>query len=158
MPTPLALGVGGAQRDDVRVIGRAPGATPDTSRLKLAAVTTTIKPPACPFPHTGDTAGIDRVVHRVVAMYEPIESISFNVFDYGNQHEWKAAKQQFYADNEDIKEATRELIDTSFRKLRSAEGACELLQSFKSIKSKGAIQKQVGLGRRAQAGYARREG
>nr|Q9SMH3.1 RecName: Full=Dynein-1-alpha heavy chain, flagellar inner arm I1 complex; AltName: Full=1-alpha DHC; AltName: Full=Dynein-1, subspecies f [Chlamydomonas reinhardtii]CAB56598.1 1-alpha dynein heavy chain [Chlamydomonas reinhardtii] len=92
---------------------------------------------------TGDTAGIDRVVHRVVAMYEPIESISFNVFDYGNQHEWKAAKQQFYADNEDIKEATRELIDTSFRKLRSAEGACELLQSFKSIKSKGAIQKQV---------------
>ncbi|PNH08033.1 Dynein-1-alpha heavy chain, flagellar inner arm I1 complex [Tetrabaena socialis] len=92
---------------------------------------------------TGDTAGIDRVVHRVVAMYEPIESISFNVFDYGNAHEWKAAKTQFFADNEDIKAATRELIDTSFRKLRSAEGACELLQSFKSIKSKGAIQKQV---------------
>lgn len=39
--------------------------------------------------------------------------------------------------------ATRELIDTSFRKLRSAEGACELLQNFKRIKSKGAIQKQV---------------
>ncbi|KAF5830619.1 hypothetical protein DUNSADRAFT_14266 [Dunaliella salina] len=39
--------------------------------------------------------------------------------------------------------ATRELIDTSFRKLRSAEGACELLQNFKHIKSKGAIQKQV---------------
>ena len=52
-------------------------------------------------------------------------------------------KASFYADNEDIKNATRELIDTSFRKLRSAEGACELLQSFKSIKSKGAIQKQV---------------
>lgn len=94
--------------------------------------------------HVGDTAGIDRVVHRVVAMYEPIESIAFNVFDYGNSHEWKMAKAQFYADNEDIKAATRELIDTSFRKLRSAEGACELLQSFKSIKSKGAIQKQVG--------------
>ncbi|KXZ49756.1 DHC2 protein [Gonium pectorale] len=92
---------------------------------------------------TGDTAGIDRVVHRVVAMYEPIETIPFNVFDYGNAHEWKAAKAQFYSDNEDIKAATRELIDTSFRKLRSAEGACELLQSFKSIKSKGAIQKQV---------------
>ncbi|GLI59150.1 hypothetical protein VaNZ11_000978 [Volvox africanus] len=92
---------------------------------------------------TGDTAGIDRVVHRVVAMYEPIETIAFNVFDFANGHEWKAAKAQFYSDNEDIKAATRELIDTSFRKLRSAEGACELLQSFKSIKSKGAIQKQV---------------
>ena len=44
-------------------------------------------------------------------------------------------KAAFYGDNEDIKSATRELIDTSFRKLRSAEGACELLQSFKSIKS-----------------------
>jgi len=42
-----------------------------------------------------------------------------------------------------LQSATRELIDTSFRKLRSAEGACELLQNFKHIKSKGAIQKQV---------------
>lgn len=42
-----------------------------------------------------------------------------------------------------LQSATRELIDTSFRKLRSAEGACELLQNFKRIKSKGAIQKQV---------------
>ncbi len=61
----------------------------------------------------------------------------------GNASEWKAVKASFYADNEDIKSATRELIDTSFRKLRSAEGACELLQNFKSIKSQGAIQKQV---------------
>lgn len=37
----------------------------------------------------------------------------------------------------------RELIDTSFRKLRSAEAAFELLQNFKSIKSKGAIQRQM---------------
>ena len=57
--------------------------------------------------------------------------------------EWKAKKATFYQENEDMKNATRELIDTSFRKLRSAEGACDLLQSFKSIKSKGAIQKQV---------------
>ncbi|MEW5308429.1 MAG: hypothetical protein WDW38_000392 [Sanguina aurantia] len=92
---------------------------------------------------TGDTAGIDRVVHRVVAMYEPIETVSFNLFDFGNTGDWKAAKANFYSDNEDIKAATRELIDTSFRKLRSAESACQLLQNFKSIKSKGAIQKQV---------------
>jgi hypothetical protein len=37
----------------------------------------------------------------------------------------------------------RELIDTSFRKLRSAEGAFELLSNFKSIKSRGAIQQQM---------------
>lgn len=39
--------------------------------------------------------------------------------------------------------ATRELIDTSFRKLRSAEGAFELFLSFKKIQSKGAIQQQM---------------
>jgi len=92
---------------------------------------------------TGDTVGIDRVVHRVVAMYEPIESISFSVFDPENAQDWATAKATFFADNEDIKNATRDLIDSSFRKLRSAEAACELLQSFKSIKSRGAIQKQV---------------
>ena len=37
----------------------------------------------------------------------------------------------------------RELIDTSFRKLRSAEGAFELLASFRSIESRGAIQAQM---------------
>ena len=38
---------------------------------------------------------------------------------------------------------TRELIDTSFRKLRSAEGAFELFLNFKKIQSKGAIQQQM---------------
>jgi hypothetical protein len=37
----------------------------------------------------------------------------------------------------------RELIDTSFRKLRSAEGAFELLSNFRSIESRGAIQQQM---------------
>ncbi|KAL6757976.1 dynein heavy chain, N-terminal region 1-domain-containing protein, partial [Haematococcus lacustris] len=92
---------------------------------------------------TGDMQGIDRVILRVKAMYEPVEQVSFPIFEYANNVEWKAVKAAFYADNEDIKAATRELIDTSFRKLRSAEGACDLLQNFKSIKSKGAIQKQV---------------
>lgn len=52
---------------------------------------------------TGDMQGIDRVMMRVKAMYEPIEAISFNVFDYGNNTEWKAVKATFYSDNEDIK-------------------------------------------------------
>ena len=34
---------------------------------------------------TGDMQGIDRVVQRVKAMYDPIEAVMFNVFDYGGQ-------------------------------------------------------------------------
>jgi hypothetical protein len=29
--------------------------------------------------------GIDRVVQRVKAMYEPVEVVGFNVFDYGEE-------------------------------------------------------------------------
>jgi hypothetical protein len=52
--------------------------------------------------------GIDRVMQRVKAMYEPIEQVQItfhptSLFDIANANEWKAAKAAFYADNEDIK-------------------------------------------------------
>lgn len=52
--------------------------------------------------------GIDRVMMRVKAMYEPIEQVQTNfhptsLFDIASSNEWKAAKAAFYADNEDIK-------------------------------------------------------
>lgn len=61
-------------------------------------------------------------------MVEPVETAMFNAFDQAHAPQWKALRAHFYADNEKVKAATRELIDTSFRKLRSAEGAFELLQ------------------------------
>lgn len=61
-------------------------------------------------------------------LVEPVETAMFNPFDQAHAPQWKALKAHFYADNEKVKAATRELIDTSFRKLRSAEGAFELLQ------------------------------
>uniref|UniRef100_A0A383W4S5 Dynein-1, subspecies f n=1 Tax=Tetradesmus obliquus TaxID=3088 RepID=A0A383W4S5_TETOB len=92
---------------------------------------------------TGDTKGIDDVIEHVQLMVEPVETAMFDVFDQVHAPQWKALRAHFYADNEKVKAATRELIDTSFRKLRSAEGAFELLQNFKSIKSRGAIQQQM---------------
>lgn len=76
----------------------------------------------------GDTKGIDDVIERVQAMVEPLEGAVFDVFDAAHAPQWRALRARFGADNEDVKAATRELIDTSFRKLRSAEGAFELLQ------------------------------
>jgi len=51
--------------------------------------------------------GIDRVMQRVKAMYEPIEQTVYNVFAYDNAPEWKGAKADFYANNEDIKVRVR---------------------------------------------------
>lgn len=61
-------------------------------------------------------------------MVEPVETAMFDAFDQAHAPQWRALRAHFYADNEKVKAATRELIDTSFRKLRGAEGAFELLQ------------------------------
>lgn len=76
----------------------------------------------------GDTKGIDDVMERVQLMVEPVETAMFDMFDQAHAMQWKSLRARFYTDNEEVKAATRDLIDTSFRKLRSAEGAFELLQ------------------------------
>jgi dynein heavy chain len=76
----------------------------------------------------GDTKGIDDVIERVQLIVEPVETVMFDVFEQAHAPQWRALRTRFFADNEEVKAATRELIDTSFRKLRSAEGAFDLLQ------------------------------
>ncbi|KAK3281453.1 hypothetical protein CYMTET_10756, partial [Cymbomonas tetramitiformis] len=92
---------------------------------------------------TGDSLGIDEVIQRVAAMVEPIENLAFDAFDKRYSSQWQGVDAKFTTDKEQIERATRAFIDTSFKKLRSAEGAFELLQNFKSIKSEGAINRQM---------------
>lgn len=91
-------------------------------QLASAAVCTRYAMPA------GDTKGIDDVIERVQLIVEPVETVMFDLFDQAHAPQWRALRARFFADNEEVKAATRELIDTSFRKLRSAEGAFELFQ------------------------------
>jgi dynein heavy chain len=42
-----------------------------------------------------------------------------------------------------IEEMAKQFIDASFKKLRSAEGAFDLLQNIKNIKSRESINKQL---------------
>ena len=92
---------------------------------------------------TGDAQGIDEVIQRVNAMVDPIQNLTFDVFDKSSMAKWAEVSAKFGQDKEQIERATRAFIDTSFKKLRSAEGALDLLQSFKSIKSEGAIGRQM---------------
>lgn len=87
--------------------------------------------------------GIDEVIANVNAMLQNVKSTDFNIFDKDLSLEWSRVVAEFKHNNELVNSATRDLIDTSFRKLRSAEGAFELLQNFKSIESKGAIKEQM---------------
>lgn len=92
---------------------------------------------------TGDNHGVDKVKESVKAMVAPLQVLEFDVFDDGHSEEWAAVRDRFNANKEQIERSTRYFIDNSFKQLRSAEGAFELLQNFKQIKGEGAISQQV---------------
>lgn len=92
---------------------------------------------------TGDVKGIDAVTARVAAMVAPVETLPFDVFDRKHASDWAAVAAAFAAEREEIESAARSFIDTSFKKLRSAEGALELLRGFRAIRAEGAIGKQM---------------
>jgi len=66
-------------------------------------------------------------------MVEPVEGVAFNPFNRAHAADWKAVRARFARDADDIKLATRDLIDTCFRKLRSVDAAAQLLHSFQRI-------------------------
>jgi dynein heavy chain len=92
---------------------------------------------------TGDSQGIDEVLSRVDGLVVPLETIPFDIFDRRFEASWKAVMQRFEDDVTKIEEATKTFINESFKKLRSAEGAFELLQKFKHIKTRESINKQM---------------
>jgi dynein heavy chain len=55
------------------------------------------------------------VIQQVVALVEPLEALPYSPFDPACAAQWRATTGRFYGDNEAIKAATRQLIDTSFR-------------------------------------------
>jgi len=92
---------------------------------------------------TGDSQGIDEVLSRVDALVIPLETIPFDIFDRRFEASWDAVMHRFKDDVSKIEEATKTFINESFKKLRSAEGAFELLQKFKHIKTRDSINKQM---------------
>lgn len=66
-------------------------------------------------------------------MVEPVEGVAFNPFDRAHATDWRAVRQRFQRDADDVKLATRDLIDTCFRRLRSVDAAVQLLHSFQRI-------------------------
>lgn len=59
--------------------------------------------------------GIDLVIKNVEAMVQPVENLDFPIFEKSMALQWQAIKTLFMSSNESIKDATRELIDVSFR-------------------------------------------
>ncbi|TPX37396.1 hypothetical protein SeMB42_g06902, partial [Synchytrium endobioticum] len=92
---------------------------------------------------TGDPTQIDEVVKRVEALSVPFESITFDIWNKRNQQFWDTLMQRFREQTAQIEEMARSFLDASFKKLRSAEGAFDLLQNVRSVKSRESINKQL---------------
>ncbi|KAJ1437467.1 dynein heavy chain, N-terminal region 2-domain-containing protein [Ochromonadaceae sp. CCMP2298] len=87
---------------------------------------------------TGDSAGIDEVIKRVDGLTAPLKvPFEEKIFDKSYEKPWDAIMKKFRASVMEIEKMTELFIKESFRKLRSAEGAFELVKNFQKIGSGG---------------------
>ncbi|XP_051888343.1 dynein axonemal heavy chain 10 [Pristis pectinata] len=92
---------------------------------------------------TGDPKRIDDVVKRVNDLVVPIEELSFDVFNIRHTQMWKLVMEDFYTQVQLIEGEAKNFIDESFKSLRSAEAAFDMLLRFKHIRSREAVNKQM---------------
>ena len=92
---------------------------------------------------TGDPKRIEEVVSRVDALVNPLEQYQFNPFAQDCSSSWKKVMKWFHREVEGIEAEAKRFIDESFKYLRSAEGAFDLLLKFQHIKSRESINEQM---------------
>ena len=92
---------------------------------------------------TGEGKDIDAVMADVDALPERLENAGYDIFDRRYKDGWTNAMQTFHSCVEDIEDKTKHFIERSFKKLRSAEGAFDLVENFKNIQSRESINQQI---------------
>ncbi|XP_064378089.1 dynein axonemal heavy chain 10 [Dromaius novaehollandiae] len=92
---------------------------------------------------TGDPKRIDDVLRRVDGLTSPMEQLTFDPFSIKCAHQWKFVMEEFKGEVSVIEEEAKNFVDESFKTLRSAEAAFDMLLNFKHIRSREAINKQM---------------
>ncbi|KAM6051570.1 dynein axonemal heavy chain 10-like [Theristicus caerulescens] len=92
---------------------------------------------------TGDPKRIDDLLRRVNGLTSPMEELTFDPFSIKSAHDWKLIMEEFKEEVSVIEEDTKNFIDESFKTLRSAEAAFDMLLNFKHIRSRETINKQM---------------
>jgi dynein heavy chain len=91
---------------------------------------------------TGDSLGIDQLLCEVESLTADFKNMK-SVFDEQNQSAWRELYDKFWSRVKQIEEKAIDFLDRSFQNLRSAEGAFHLLQKFKTIESRQAINRSM---------------
>ncbi|XP_048858906.1 dynein axonemal heavy chain 10 [Brienomyrus brachyistius] len=92
---------------------------------------------------TGEPKQIDEVLSRVDDLVLPMEELSFDPFSIDSASSWKLMMQDFRTKVQTIEGVAIEFINQSFKMLRSAETAFDMLLKFKHIRSRDTINTQM---------------
>ncbi|XP_075852592.1 dynein axonemal heavy chain 10 [Microcebus murinus] len=92
---------------------------------------------------TGDPKRIDDVLCRVDGLVAPMETLTFDPFSIKSSQYWKYVMDEFKIEVLVIEKEAKNFIDESFKTLRSAEAAFDMLLKFKHIRSREAVNRQM---------------
>lgn len=92
-----------------------------------------------------DPQKIDHVTRRVENLVFPIENTDFDMFRINYKENWEAVINVFYKEVRLLENEAVSFIDQSFKTLRSAEGALEMLLKFKHMETRQVILDQLML-------------
>lgn len=91
-----------------------------------------------------DYACFTRSICAYVLLSLPsMHQVPFDIFDRKYKDSWHTVMQHFRQQVEEIEDMTKSFIEQSFQKLRSAEGAFELVQNFQNIQSRESINQSI---------------
>jgi dynein heavy chain len=86
---------------------------------------------------------IEDAIVRLGSVLDPIEAVKFDPFDPAVGNKWKELIEKFHAQVTLYEGEAKFFIDESFKSLRSAEGAFDMLQDFRTIRTRKAINEQL---------------
>ncbi|XP_027024931.2 dynein axonemal heavy chain 10 isoform X2 [Tachysurus fulvidraco] len=92
---------------------------------------------------TGEPKRIDEVLQSVDSLVVPIEELDFDPFNICKMDNWKNVIQDFQKKVQEIEREAIYFIDQSFKSLRSASMAFEVLLKFQHIRSREALNNQM---------------
>jgi len=92
---------------------------------------------------TGDADSIDEQKNKILTEVQKLESFVYDVFAPEHYEEWRELYKAFEDAMRQSDSSCVHLIDSSFNKLKSSEGAFDLLNKFKNIKTRKAIEDQL---------------
>ena len=86
---------------------------------------------------------IDDAIKSVNSLVDPIEQVPFNPFDHAEEAKWKGIIAKFHEQVTRYEGEAKFFVDGSFKTLRSAEGPFDMLQDFRHIRTRKAINDQL---------------